>query len=200
MRSPSVERMPDVTRTRVDPPFELELAVFGHGWISLAPHRWESGRWHTTLQTPDGVVDLVVRQARSSLSIEIHADFLVESDTRRFIRRSVRHMLRLDEDLKEFWRMCEQVPRLRWVARRGGGRLMRSPTVFEDGDYEPNNDRELIGDFIALSKKVQKTIESLDSNNGLLRKQVIELTNAPRNKQREVQQSIEKTIKDDRAR
>ena len=76
----------------------------------------------------------------------------------------------------------------------------QSPTVFEDGDYEPNNDRELIGDFIALSKKVQKTIESLDANNGLLRKQVIELTNAPRNKQREVQQSIEKTIKDDRAR
>jgi N-glycosylase/DNA lyase len=41
-------------------------------------------------------------------------------------------MLRVDEDLSEFWRLCRAVPRLRWVARRRAGRLLRAPTLFED--------------------------------------------------------------------
>ena len=43
----------------------------------------------------------------------------------------VRHMLRLDEDLSRFYAMISDDDQLAW-ARRGAGRMLRSPTVFED--------------------------------------------------------------------
>ena len=45
--------------------------------------------------------------------------------------RQVRHMLRLDEDLSAFYLLAAADPTLAWVVT-GAGRMMRSPTVFED--------------------------------------------------------------------
>jgi 3-methyladenine DNA glycosylase/8-oxoguanine DNA glycosylase len=47
------------------------------------------------------------------------------------LRASVRHVLHMDEDLSEFYRMVSADPELSWVAR-GAGRMIRSPTVFEE--------------------------------------------------------------------
>lgn len=44
---------------------------------------------------------------------------------------AVRRMLCLDDDLSGFYALCATDPELAW-ARRGAGRLLRSPTVFED--------------------------------------------------------------------
>jgi 3-methyladenine DNA glycosylase/8-oxoguanine DNA glycosylase len=44
---------------------------------------------------------------------------------------TVRVMLNLDEDLSGFYRVAAKDPRLAWVAA-GAGRMLRSPTVFED--------------------------------------------------------------------
>jgi len=41
------------------------------------------------------------------------------------------HMLRLDEDLSAFYARAAEDPELAWAAH-GAGRLLRSPTVFED--------------------------------------------------------------------
>jgi N-glycosylase/DNA lyase len=43
----------------------------------------------------------------------------------------VRHMLRLDEDLSRFYALIAGDDELAWAAR-GAGRMLRSPTVFED--------------------------------------------------------------------
>jgi 3-methyladenine DNA glycosylase/8-oxoguanine DNA glycosylase len=43
----------------------------------------------------------------------------------------VRHMLRLDDDLSAFYARAADDPQLAWAAQ-GAGRLLRSPTVFED--------------------------------------------------------------------
>ena len=43
----------------------------------------------------------------------------------------IRHMLRLDEDLSVFYARAAGDPDLAWVAA-GAGRMLRSPTVFED--------------------------------------------------------------------
>jgi 3-methyladenine DNA glycosylase/8-oxoguanine DNA glycosylase len=43
----------------------------------------------------------------------------------------VRHMLRLDEDLSRFYALAAVDPGLAWVAA-GAGRMLRSPSVFED--------------------------------------------------------------------
>ncbi len=47
------------------------------------------------------------------------------------LEAQVRHMLRLDEDLSAFYAAAALEPTLAWVAL-GAGRMLRSPTVFED--------------------------------------------------------------------
>ena len=47
------------------------------------------------------------------------------------LEAQVRHMLRLDEDLSVFYAAAALEPTLAWVAL-GAGRMLRSPTVFED--------------------------------------------------------------------
>jgi len=46
--------------------------------------------------------------------------------------RDVRHILRLDDDLDDFYAMVHTDPDFGWIEQQGAGRLMRSPTVFED--------------------------------------------------------------------
>jgi 3-methyladenine DNA glycosylase/8-oxoguanine DNA glycosylase len=42
------------------------------------------------------------------------------------------HVLRLDQDLSAFYRQVAEDPDLSWAAAEGAGRMLRSPTVFED--------------------------------------------------------------------
>jgi N-glycosylase/DNA lyase len=48
------------------------------------------------------------------------------------VKRDVRHILRLDDDLSAFYAAVAAHPEFEWIARQGAGRLLRSPTVFED--------------------------------------------------------------------
>jgi N-glycosylase/DNA lyase len=41
-------------------------------------------------------------------------------------------MFRLDDDLKPFYQIISTEPEFDWIAEQGAGRLLRSPTVFED--------------------------------------------------------------------
>jgi N-glycosylase/DNA lyase len=46
--------------------------------------------------------------------------------------RDVRHILRLDDDMQSFYQSVNAVPDFEWIASSGAGRMLRSPTVFED--------------------------------------------------------------------
>jgi len=48
------------------------------------------------------------------------------------VERDVRRMLRLDDDLQSFYLAVAADPEFAWIAVEGAGRLLRSPTVFED--------------------------------------------------------------------
>src|SRR5205085_671502 len=48
------------------------------------------------------------------------------------VESDMRHIFRLDERLEEFYASIGDDPEFSWIARDGAGRLLRSPTVFED--------------------------------------------------------------------
>ena len=48
------------------------------------------------------------------------------------VLNQVRHILRLDDDLKPFYQTMKGDPDFEWVSDQGAGRMLRSPTVFED--------------------------------------------------------------------
>lgn len=119
-------------------PFDFAGTVYSHGWVGLAPNHWDAAAG--VLQRPerldDGRVVLVSIRTGSgrpaSLEVEVrHAGALGER-ARAELTDRVRHMLRLDEDLAAFYRLCRTRGGPWARLRRGGGRLLRSPAPFED--------------------------------------------------------------------
>jgi 3-methyladenine DNA glycosylase/8-oxoguanine DNA glycosylase len=92
------------------------LNAGGRAWLirlSADADGKRAGGTHTAvLSTPAGAA-----QPTAAERAELHA--------------TVRHMLRLDEDLSGFYALTAGDPALAWVTQ-GAGRMLRSPTVFED--------------------------------------------------------------------
>ncbi len=119
---------------RVPQPFELRLAALGHGWYDLPPFEWDAKRsrlaWTCDLgERPVGV--RVWKRGHQLAGTCLSAEPL-STDQRRRLRSVVRSCLRLDEDFGAFYEMATADEALAWAARRGAGRLLRSPTAFED--------------------------------------------------------------------
>ncbi len=118
----------------VPPGFDLERVVMSHGWCQLAPTAYDEPRrvLHRTLDLPDaGPLTVSVRERSGRLEASwgrVHGS----CDDRIAVKASLRRMLCLDDDMAELYEHCDRVPTLAWVRASGLGRLMRSPTVFED--------------------------------------------------------------------
>ena len=65
------------------------------------------------------------------IKIEV-ADGKINRQIEQKILRDARHILRLDEDLQEFYKFTKSEKSLAWINRNNAGRLLRSPTVYED--------------------------------------------------------------------
>jgi N-glycosylase/DNA lyase len=114
-------------------PVDLRRTLASHGVASLPPQRLDEEAWilETTL-----AVGRSARTVRVSAGRKGHArvESLGGSVTARqmdVLLETVRHMLRLDDDLSAFYALAVADPELAWVAA-GAGRMLRSPTVFED--------------------------------------------------------------------
>lgn len=121
-------------RLRTPSPFELPLTIRGHGWYDLAPHHWDpqAHQFSTVIDLGSTVVEVSMTQTGNGLRSAMCAKRELTADQIANVRTRIRHILRLDEDLREFWQRCNWEPKLRWVARRGAGRLLRSARLFDD--------------------------------------------------------------------
>ena len=106
-------------------PVDFRRTLASHGVAELLPNRLDEQAW--TFETA-----LAVDGRARTRAGERGADRATpEVDGPPEVLDVVRHMLRLDEDLSRFYAMIADDDQLAW-ARRGAGRMLRSPTVFED--------------------------------------------------------------------
>jgi N-glycosylase/DNA lyase len=105
-------------------PVDFRRTLASHGVAELLPNRLDEAAWtfETTLALNGKARTVRVSQGRPG-----YAD--VDGPAKAL--PVVRHMLRLDEDLSRFYAMIDGDDQLAWVTR-GAGRMLRSPTVFED--------------------------------------------------------------------
>jgi len=99
----------------------------------LAPFAVEqdSGRLVRVEQLVTGrVIELQMEGATDGVAVEIGAD-LDEAECRE-IEAKVTWMLGLDQDLSAFYALAREEPKLAHVEGQAQGRLLRSPTLFED--------------------------------------------------------------------
>src|SRR5437773_4062137 len=113
--------------------FNFRRTVLSHGWCALQPFEFDKQSW-----TLIRVLDLgpgapaTVEISSTERGINIHTSRRVGKKAAAQIERDVRHMFRLDDDLREFYQAMTGDPDFAWVAKESAGRLLRSPTVFED--------------------------------------------------------------------
>ena len=119
---------------RIEKPehFVLATAVCGHGWYDLLPFRWNAdlGSLGYVFRSANGkqVTHGTIAEHGNAIVVKLE-NSKVQRDK---VERDVRHILRMDDDMTEFYSVAEGSHGTRWVASRGAGRLLRSATVFED--------------------------------------------------------------------
>lgn len=114
------------------PDFNFKTAVYSHGWSQLLPFELDLENWRLSyVFTGEGTVSADIYEKDGRIEIDVLSGDLNKNGEEKILR-DVRHILRLDDDLSEFHRLTKKEKRLAWVARLSGGRLLRSPTVFED--------------------------------------------------------------------
>ena len=113
--------------------FNFRRTVMSHGWYALPPFEFDEEKW-----TLARVIDLrsakpvTVTISEAKRGMLVHSSRQVGPRAAEQIVRDVRHMFRLDDDMGLFYEAVSQQPEFTWIATQGAGRLLRSPTVFED--------------------------------------------------------------------
>ena len=118
---------------RTPPDFSFHRTVLSHGWCELLPFEFDRVKWKLTrVLDLDRSKPVTVRVTTRKGAIRLDVSRSVGERAAQKIIRDVRHMFRLDDDLQEFYRVMIADPEFAWIAEQGAGRLLRSPTVFED--------------------------------------------------------------------
>ncbi len=114
------------------PPFSFQAVVRSHGWVQMAPFSFDQA---------GGVISYVARlESGRVLELRLQADPAgvrletggLDASEKNELECMVTWMLALDQDLSAFYTAARQEPKLAQVESRGAGRVLRSPTFFED--------------------------------------------------------------------
>jgi 3-methyladenine DNA glycosylase/8-oxoguanine DNA glycosylase len=112
-------------------PISFVRTIYSHGCAQLAPAVIEAPplRYRRALRVGGRVVGVTLRQTAQTVTIE--SETRVGSKAAARIEAIAGRMLRLHDDLSPFYAAVAVDERLAWAAC-GAGRMLASPTVFED--------------------------------------------------------------------
>lgn len=106
-----------------------------HGWSVLSPFEFDREKITFSYVIPLKHRSRPVSATVSQRGDRVHVDTAgraLGARAKKELKAKIGHMLRLDDDLEEFYRKIKKEKSLRWVARWKVGRMIRSATVFED--------------------------------------------------------------------
>ena len=113
--------------------FNFRRTVLSHGWCALPPFEFEKNTWTLVHVLDRGHPrPLTVKISSTNGGLKIKTSRRLGKRATEKVARDVRHMFRLDDDLRDFYQSMAGEPEFAWIASEGAGRLLRSPTVFED--------------------------------------------------------------------
>jgi len=124
--------MPRTLAIEVPKDFSFRHTIQSHGWCDLAP--FEISGVKLTLSyvfaypIASSPFTAIVSEANGGLEIQYSASKV----DKKKLESAVKHILRLDDDLTTFYEKIKEESGLAWVGKAKAGRLLRSPTVFED--------------------------------------------------------------------
>jgi len=117
----------------VPKPFSLDRIIHSHGWIQLAPFDYEIGADHfsyTIRLTSGEVHTFTIKESISGIEITLIDELSPTSKTE--LIKKITWMLALNIDLSDFYKLASQEPKLAHIPKNAAGKILRSPTLFED--------------------------------------------------------------------
>ena len=114
------------------PPFNFLSVVQSHGWVQLAPFRFDEDDkilYYTDRLANGRLVEYRISEA--SKGVKVRTDSLNKLEQGE-VREKVSWMLGLDQDFSSFYKVARREPKLRKAEKLARGRVLRSPTFFED--------------------------------------------------------------------
>ncbi|MDI6766214.1 MAG: hypothetical protein QME52_05260 [Bacteroidota bacterium] len=123
---------------RLPPNFNFWKTVYSHGWCALQPFEVEKEKQQLNriIVLSNGkklIVSLAQTSAHSGKEkLNISVNDVTTAVEKREIAKQISACLRMDEDYSEFYREARKHKNFQWIPKAGAGRLLRSPTVFED--------------------------------------------------------------------
>ena len=113
--------------------FNFKRTMISHGWSELLPFEFDRDNWTLTRVIDLGnTTPVLVKISGTKRELRINTTARLNKGATEKIVRDVRHMFRLDDDMSSFYRTMSGDPEFSWIADQGAGRMLRSPTVFED--------------------------------------------------------------------
>lgn len=113
-------------------PFNFLSVIQSHGWYQLAPFDFDEGSntLHYVVQLANGrVIELHMRDGMDGVAVETEK---LDKLERREVAGKVAWMFGLDMDFSRFYAASHGEPKLARLQARALGRVLRSPTLFED--------------------------------------------------------------------
>ncbi len=114
-------------------PFSFYSVVHSHGWVQMAPFRFDEERklLHYVTRLESGRV-LELCMGETPDGVRVLLDHTLNPSEQEEVAALVRWMLALDQDLSAFYDAVEKEPKLAHVRSKAQGRVLRSATLFED--------------------------------------------------------------------
>jgi 3-methyladenine DNA glycosylase/8-oxoguanine DNA glycosylase len=113
--------------------FSFRRTVASHGWYGLLPFTLDSKKWELSRVIDVGEKPPVtISMTAQKRHIRIGTSRPLTKAESIIVLRDARHILRLDDDLGSFYLATASDPDFAWIGEQGAGRMLRSPTVFED--------------------------------------------------------------------
>jgi N-glycosylase/DNA lyase len=115
--------------------FDFWRTAYSHGWCDLVPFSFdlETQELRRILSVHGDVpVACTLRATDRTVTVNTTSSLPLSPRQRADVIAQLRSCLRLDEEFDTFHKEARKHEEFRWIAPSGSGRLLRSPTVFED--------------------------------------------------------------------
>ena len=115
--------------------YKLDITCHAHGWKNLAPFSWDDDTRMLSfaMRVENNPLDVSVRQNHKSLDVEIISHKTLRKTDLNQAKAMIRRSLGLDLDVSPVLKAAENAgAEYVQLIRKGAGRLLRSPTLWED--------------------------------------------------------------------
>ena len=111
-------------------PFNFQSVVNSHGWVQLAPFRFENNILSYVDQLSNKRT-LEYHISATATGLQIETDRLNKAEQKE-VTEKITWMFGLDMDFSDFYSAARLEPKLVRAKKQALGRVLRSPTLFED--------------------------------------------------------------------